>query len=318
MQILKRIPAGYRAAIFLWVAVFLLFMLGEGISRGFFTPSHIGAISRSAAFIGIAAIGQTLVVLTGGIDLSVGALISLGNVFACLLLDGKDANNLWVIPLILLLGLAIGTANGLGVAVLGISPMVMTMAIGVVTTGITLIYSKGAPKGYASPFLRSLGVGNVGGVPIPVLVWLVLALLTLIILKLSVFGRSIYYVGANETSAVFTGVRVPLVKTAIYALSGLSAVFTGILYAGYTSTAFVDIGKDFTMQTITAVVIGGTAMTGGKGGYGGTIVGAVLFCLIESIMTLLRLPEAGRKIVNGLIIIALIMFYYRKSARSKA
>ncbi len=158
----------YRSLMLLWTAVFLLFALGDFVSRGFLSVSHAGAIFRAAAFVGIAAIGQTLVVLTGGIDLTVGALISLGNVFACFLLNGQDSNNFWVVPLLMAIGLVIGAANGLGVSVLGISPMVMTLATGVVTQGITLVYSKGAPSGNASPFLRSLGVGELAGIPLPV------------------------------------------------------------------------------------------------------------------------------------------------------
>lgn len=308
----------YRSVLLLWIAVLLLFLLGNFVSPGFFSVGHAGAIFRAAAFVGIAAIGQTLVVLTGGIDLTVGALISLGNVFACFLLDGQDANNYWVVPLIMLIGLVTGALNGLGVAILGISPMVMTLALGVVTQGVTLVYSKGAPSGNASPFLRSLGVGEFAGIPLPVFIWLAASAVTLLLLKKHIFGRGIYYVGANETSATFSGIRVNLVKTVAYAASGLTAVLTGVLYAGYTSTAFVNIGADFTMQSITAVVIGGTAMTGGKGGYGGTIAGAVLLCLVESIMTLLHMQQSGRKVMNGLIIIALIVFYYREAGKKKS
>ncbi len=312
---LRSIPAGYWTVIILWAAVLGLFLVGENISSGFFSRSHAGAIFRSASFIGMAAIGQTLVVLTGGIDLSVGPLISLGNVFACLMMAGKDENNLWAVSIILLIGAAVGIANGFGVSILGISPMVMSLATGVITTGITLIYSKGAPTGNASPLLRTLGVGQFLGVPLVVYMWLLFSLVTLLFLRFTTPGQGIYYVGANQTAAVFSGLRAHTFRIVAFAISGLTAVWTGLTYAGYTSVAFVDIGKDFTMSSITAVVIGGTAMTGGKGGYAGTMAGAVLLCLIESILTILNMHESGKKIMNGLVIIILIAIYYRKGKR---
>ncbi|MCC8181357.1 MAG: ABC transporter permease [Planctomycetes bacterium] len=309
----RKIPPGYRSVIVLWAAVLGLFLVGEAMSRGFFSLAHSANIFRSATFVGMAAIGQTLVVLTGGIDLSVGSLISIGNVLACLLIDGADANNLWAIALILAIGLAVGLASGIGVTVLGISPMVMTMAMGVIVTGVTLIWSKGAPKGYASPLLRNIGAGYFMGIPVSVYLWLLLGLATILFLKFTVPGRGIYYLGANENAAFFAGINTKLLKIAVYGISGLTAVFTGIIYAGYTSVAFLDIGKDFTMSSVTAVVIGGTAMTGGRGGYGGTMAGAALLCLIESIMTIMSIQEAGRKIMTGFVIITLIAVYYHKN-----
>ena len=314
----RRIPAGYRSTIFLWLAVLALFLIGEALFSGFFSRSHASSIFRSASFIGMVAIGQTLIVLTGGIDLSVGPLVSLGNVFACFMLEGKDENNLLAFSVIILIGAAVGLANGVGVSVLGISPMVMTMAMGVITTGITLIYSQGAPTGFASPFLRSIGTGYTVGVPNSVILWFGMSAVILLVLKRTTFGRGVYYIGANETAAVFAGLRRHSIKTATYVISGLTAALTGIIIAGYTATAFINTGKDSTMSSITAVVIGGTAMTGGKGGYGGTIAGAILICLIESILTMMDMREAGKKIMNGIVILILIALYYRKKKTEKA
>ena len=134
---LKKIPPAYRSTMFLWVVVLALFMIGELLYGGFFSREHANSIFRTSAFIGLAAIGQTLVVLTGGIDLSVGPLISLGNVFACLMLAGRDENNLFAISTILAIGIGVGLLNGFGVSILKISPMVKTMASGVITSGIT-------------------------------------------------------------------------------------------------------------------------------------------------------------------------------------
>ena len=306
-----------RMTIFLFLLVIILFLFGEIISKGFLKYQHIGDILRAASFLGIVAIGQTLVLLTGGIDLSVGPLITLGNVFICILMNGLNANNLWAFAAIILLGLVFGAVSGLGVAYLRISPLVMTLAVGSLVTGITLIYSKGAPKGLASPLLREIGVGYfLNSIPIIVVIWLVLSITIIAILNLSVYGRKLIYTGANAKAANLSGMRVPLVKTVAYAISGVSAVLTGVFMAGYTQTAFLGIGNKYTLWSITAVVIGGTSLMGGKGGYIGTIAGAIILVLMESILTLLHIPEAGRRIAEGLIILIMITIYFRKRGRS--
>jgi len=307
----------YKVIFFLFLLVVALFLLGQIISSGFLKYQHIGDILRAASFLGIVAIGQTLVVLTGGIDLSVGPLITLGNVFICMLLNGLDTNNLWAIALMILFGLSFGIVSGLGVAYLRISPLVMTLAVGSLVTGITLIYSKGAPKGLASPLLREIGVGYfLNSIPIIVVIWLLLSIAVVAILSFSNYGRKLFYVGANEKAAFLSGIKVPLVKTIAYAVSGVSAVFTGILMAGYTHDAFFGIGNKYIMWSIAAVVIGGTSLMGGKGSYLGTIAGAIILVLLESILTLLHIPEAGRRIAEGLIILLMITIYFRKRGRS--
>lgn len=302
--------------IFPFILSLILFILGEVISDGFLEIHHVGAVLRTASFLGIVAIGQTLVIMTGGIDLSVGALITMGNVFICMFMDGLDSNNLWGFGAVLLLGLGFGLLNGLGVTFLRISPLVMTLAVGSLVTGVTLIFSQGAPKGLASPLLRQIGVGFVLDlIPIIVVIWVVLSILTIILLSATVYGRKLIYAGANARAASLSGVNVPVVKTITYVISGMTAVLAGTFMAGYTQTAFLGIGNEYVMWSITAVVIGGTSLMGGKGSYLGTIAGAILLVLMESILTLVRVPEAGRRIATGLIILIMITIYFRKSSR---
>jgi ribose transport system permease protein len=306
----------YGTLLFPFVLIILLFILGEIISDGYLEVRHIGAVLRTASFLGIVAIGQTLVIMTGGIDLSVGALITMGNVFICMFMNGLDANNLEGFGLVLLLGLGFGLLSGMGVTFLRISPLVMTLAVGSLVTGVTLIFSQGAPKGLASPLLRQVGVGFVQDlVPIIVLIWLFLSIATVILLNSSVYGRKLIYSGANDRAARLSGVNVYLVKMIAYAISGVTAVLSGIFMAGYTQTAFLGIGNEYVMWSITAVVIGGTSLTGGKGSYVGTIAGVILLVLLESLLTLVRVPEAGRRIATGLIILIMITIYFRKSSR---
>jgi ribose transport system permease protein len=301
----------------LFVLIIVLFIVGEVVSRGFLSFEHVGAVLRTASFLGIVSIGQTITILIAGIDLSVGAMITMGNVFTCMFINGLDGNTLWAFAVIILLGAFFGACNGLGVAYLKISPLVMTLAIGSLVTGITLIFSQGAPKGLASPILRFIGVGSVlDGVPVIVILWLAISALFIVLLRATAFGRKIYYVGANDRAAFLSGVKVNQVVIIAYAISGVSAVLTGALMAGYTQTAFLGIGNEYILWSITAVVIGGTALTGGKGGYLGTIAGAILLVLLESLLTVIRMPEAGRKIATGLIILIMISIYFRSKTQT--
>jgi ribose transport system permease protein len=299
--------------IFLYIVAILLLLSGRLISSGYLDIQHIGTILRTASFLGIVAVGQTLVLLTGGIDLSVGPLITMGNVFICMFMNGLDSNNLWALGAIILIGLVFGTISGLGVSYLKISPMVMTLAIGSLVTGITLIYSQGAPNGYASPLLRTIGVGYLfGSIPIIVVIWILLCILTIVMLGNTTYGRKLYLTGASNKAAHFSGINISWITIIAYSMSGAFAVLAGTFMAGYTQTAFLGIGNEYIMWSITAVVIGGTSLSGGKGGYVGTIAGAIILVLMESLLTIVHVPQAGRKIASGLIILIMITIYFRK------
>jgi len=307
-----------RVIISLFVLIILMFILGGIISKGFLSFRHMGIILRLASFLGIVSIGQTIVILTGGIDLSVGPLITMGNLFACMFIKGLDSNTLWALVVIVLIGAFFGFFSGLGIAYLRISPLVMTMAVGSLVTGISLIFSQGAPKGFASPILKYLSVEKLLNIfPVMILIWIVLSAFFILLLNYSSFGRKIYYIGANEKVAFLSGIKTRLVKTLVYSMSGATAAFTGALMAGYTETAFLGIGNAYLMWSITAVVIGGTSLTGGSGSYLNTIAGSIIVVLLESLLTVLRIPEAGRRIVNGAIILILVSIYYYSQKNKK-
>lgn len=301
----------HRLIFILFALIIALFILGEILSKGFLEPDHVYAIFRTASFLGIVSIGQTMVILTGGIDLSVGSLITMGNVFSCMLINGENINTFWAILAVILLGMAFGYFNGFAVSYLKISPLVITLVIGSIVTGITLIISHGAPKGLASPILRFIGVGRFINIfPMIIIIWILFSIFTILLLNYSVLGRKIYYIGANEKAALFSGIKTNQLKSLVYSISGGTAALTGALMAGYTHTAFLGIGNEYVMWSIATVVIGGTSLAGGKGGYIGTIAGAVIFVLLESLLTVMNITEAGRRIANGAIILILVSIYY--------
>ncbi|HCG63740.1 MAG TPA: ABC transporter permease [Sphaerochaeta sp.] len=292
-----------------------MLIIGEVLAPGFSSFKHIQTILRTASFVGLAAIGQTLVILTGGIDLTIASLITMGQIFGCLFVNASDANLWWSILLILLIGGGFGLISGLGVSYLKISPLVMTLAVSSLVNGVTLISVDGAPKGRASPILEKLGAGSIAGMPSMVWIWLILTLLVVLFLRKTILGRQVYHLGTNDIAARYSGIRTARVRTMVYVLSAMFSVLTGILLAGNTARPFLGIGKEYTMWSITAVVIGGTSMAGGSGGYLGSVAGTIIIIMLEGLLTVISIPEAGRKIANGLIILVMIMIYYRQNKK---
>ncbi len=300
----------------LYLGVIILIVAGEFLSPGFLKWSHVATILRQAAFLGFAAIGQTFVVLTGGIDLSIGALITAGNVFSAMIISGSQEQTFFAFLFVIAFGAFIGTITGIGVTFLNISPLVMSLAVGAVVEGITLIISKGAPKGNASPLLHAVATGKFLGIPWVVWIWLVISSVTILVLRRTVFGREVYAVGANEETAHFSGINTKRIKLIVYAISAAAAALTGFLMTGYTRTAYLGIGTPYTLSSIAAVVIGGNDLLGGNGGYGGTIAGAMILKIIDSLLTTLAVPEAGRRIVAGGVILLLLFVHVQRGRKT--
>jgi ribose transport system permease protein len=318
-QALLRAAAPVRRAgttILVYLVMGALLLAAEVISPGFFGASHMNSVLRQAAFLGIVAIGQTLVIIAGGIDLSIAPLISLANVMSAQIMDGKDANLLAAVVVVLLIGVACGLINGLGIYYLRISPLVMTLGMGSVVQGIAYIYSKGAPKGATAPLIKAISTGKVLGVlSSPLLIWVALAVITILVLRYTTLGRYIYAVGSNQVCARYSGVNIRATTIIIYVISSVMAAFIGLLLIGYTGTSYLDTGNAYTMNSIAAVVIGGTSVAGGLGGYAGTVAGSVIMTIIIGLLAVVRIPVSGRQIAQGLIILLILLAYGREKKR---
>ena len=305
----RRVPV----AVWPYVAVVALFAAGSLIIPGFARPDHVLIVLNLASFLGLAAAGQTLVILTGGIDLSVSAVITLASVLTASIMMGSNANFWPAIGAAMGVGLLVGLTNGIGVAWLDIPPLVMTLGTTSVTQGAALIYTNGAPKGNAAPLLVELATGRVWGViPYSLLVWAVVAGLVLVGLHRGVWGRWVYAVGNSPRAARYSGVNVRLVLASTYVLSGLIASLAGVLLSGYTRTSYLNIGDPYQLASIAAVVVGGASILGGSGSYLGTIAGAIIITAIQSLLPALAIPEAGRQAIFGLIILVLLLAYGRQ------
>ncbi len=306
-----------KVPIFCWpyVAVVLLIGMGSFVSAEFAGPSHILLVLGLASFVGLVAVGQTMVILLGGIDLSVSSTITMAGVVSATIMAGSDQQIGFAIAVSLGIGLIIGLINGLGIGLLNIPPLVMTLGVTSLVQGIALLYTNGAPKGNSAPFLSHLTTGSVAGIPFMVIIWALVALTVILLLHRTTFGRWVYAVGHAPKAARMSGVNVKATTVAVYAIAGIMAALTGVLLTGYTKTSYLNIGDPYQMASIAAVVVGGTSILGGFGSYVGTIAGAIIITIIQSLLPILSIPEAGRQVISGLIILILLLIYGRAKAK---
>ena len=292
----------HRAILLAYLGMIVLLLLTSVVAPGFLSPTHLRSTAVLAAFIGIVALGQTFVIIGGGIDLSVPWVLNSAAVLMTLLAGSQDAPLVWIVPLLLAAGALVGMVNGLGVALFGVPPIIMTLAVNVILQGGILVYTGGAPTATAPPAIQFLAVGRILGFPVVVLIWIVLAVVATILLSKSAFGRYLYAVGTSATVAEFSG--VPTFRTTVlaYTLSGFTAALAGMLLTGYTAQAYLGMGDPYLFTSIAAVAIGGASILGGSGHYIGTIAGA----LVLTILTGLLLSSGALLIVYGVVILVTV------------
>ncbi len=262
---------------------------------------------RVTSFLVIVAIGQSLVVLTGGIDLSIPGTIGLAGVVGGVLITnlGEGAG----IALTLAIVVAVGFANGLGVVVLRLPPLVMTLASLSIIQGGLLIYNAGNPVSGQSAFLARLANDSLGRVPMPVVIASVMVAFGVFLLRRTTYGRSVYAIGNNPTAAALAGVPVPLIQVSTYILCSLCAGVAGLLLLGWTGYSFLTMGDPYLLTSIAAVVVGGTSILGGRGSLVGTVLGALLLNILVNILVVEQIPEAGRIMIQGALILLLLVVY---------
>ncbi|MGO4736762.1 ABC transporter permease [Bosea sp. 2KB_26] len=297
-------------------AIALLLAIGEALSPGFAQGDQIVRLTTVAAILGIVAAGQNLVILGGreGIDLSVGPMVSLGAVIAGNVMAGQDAAILPAVLAACAVTFAIGLVNGLGVTVVRIPPLVMTLGMTAIIQGGLVVYSQGVPSGNAAPAL--MGFVNrplLFGLPGILLVWAVIALALGFVLRCTAFGLGVYAIGANERAAMLVGLPVARIRCLLYGFSGLFAGLAGVCVIGYTGSSFISVGDQYVLSSIIAVVIGGTSLAGGAGGYLGTVLGALALVLLQSVLTTLQLETYGRQMIFGLTLLVLMLLYGRQA-----
>lgn len=303
------------AQVAIYVVLLILTAIATLISPAFLTPRNIANVLKQAASLGIAAVGQTFVILTGGIDLSVAAVIALMSVLAANLMAGQDQLVLPIALLCLAIATLIGLVNGLMVTKLKIPPFIATLGMILVVQGFRFLYTGGAPKGSIPNALRFWGRGSVGPVPTAIILWLAIAAIAVIILRQTTFGRRLYAVGGNRQAAFLSGVNVDGIIIASYTICSFLAGVAGLVLTGYIGVADNWLGRGYDLDSIAAVVIGGTVLEGGRGGVLGSVAGVFIIVILYNIVLLLGLDEEIQRLVKGAAIILAVALYMRLRAR---
>ncbi len=208
----------------------------------------------------------------------------------------------------LLIALAIGAANAVGVLVLKIAPFVMTLCTMTILEGVCYVYTQGAPTGSAAPAIRTLGTGHLGQVPYSTVIWLALALVMWVVIRYTTLGRKLYAVGGNAQAARLSGISNRLVVAGAYVFSALMSMLAGIILSGYLNITSLTVGGDYVMNSLASVLIGGNAIEGGRGGVWGVVLGAFFMMFLMAILTMVGMSEVGKLIVQGVIIFAVVAF----------
>ena len=262
-----------------------------------------------AAFLGVLALGATIVILLGHIDLSVPWVLGGAAIISTSLAGtGNPTLVFAAIPAALLFGAFVGVINGVGVAILRIPSMVWTLAVNSMLLGVAVLNTGGFnPKGEASATMTWLATGDLAGLPVAFLLWMTVTGVIGLVLKRSAFGRYLSAIGYNEKATFLSGVSTPSVIFAAFAIAGLCSALGGVMLAGYANQAYQSMGDPFLLPTIAAVVIGGTSILGGRGSLIGTIGGVLFITLLTSILSVMQISDAWRNIIFGLIIIAMLL-----------
>jgi ribose transport system permease protein len=290
----------------------LMILLLELVRPGIVNANWAGVTLRAAVPLALLAACQTLAMLTGGIDLSVGMVASMAAYLAATQSTAQGDGTAIAIALVAAAG--VGFLNGIGIGIFRVHPLIMTLGISLVVLGLLNVYQLAMVRaGVVLPgVIDSLGSGTTAGLlPHNLIVFVPIAAVILFGLRRSGFGRLLFAVGDNPVAARLSGVRAWQVLLALYVLSALIAGIAGFLVAGLTKTASLSIAESYVLPSVAAAVIGGTSIMGGRGGYSGTIVGALILTVLTTLLTVLQMPEGVRQILFGAIIVAVAAAYAR-------
>jgi ribose/xylose/arabinose/galactoside ABC-type transport system permease subunit len=293
------------------VYVFLLAVLivAAVFAPQFFKINNLFNILRQASALGLLAVGQTLVVIAGGIDVSIAAIMQLAGVTAAEITKGQDRYVFITVATVLMMGTAVGFGNGLLVAKRNVQPFVSTLFVGLLVTGLRLLVTQATPSGSLPAFIRYLGSESTGPIPNAVIIFGFTAIIAHFFLAKTTFGRSLYAIGGSPDVAYLSGIKVDRVTILSYMLSGFLAALAGLVLVGYLGYADQNIGIGYEWDSIAAIAVGGVVLGGGQGKISGTIAGVLLMTVLLNLVLMLRLRVEYQFIIRGIVIIAAVAFY---------
>lgn len=297
--------------ILVYALLLTMFLVAVFTGERFLTSRNLFNVLRQAAFLGTAALGQMVVIVSGGIDLSMGSLVKLSMLVAAILMDGKPENTFLAVGATLLLGAGVGALHGWIITRLQVAPFIVTLGTYSILRGIALTIAT-KPVGKATPGILALYDLRLGVVPVLVIGFAVLLVLAYILLKRTPFGRYVYAVGGNEQSAQLAGLPVNRIKFGVYMLCSMLAALTGLLYISRMGIGDPVVGDGLELQTITAAILGGVSLAGGRGGVIGLLGGVLLLGLTNNLLVVLKVNQWIQDLVEGLIIVGAVALYRQK------
>ena len=300
---IKAVIKKNQGVVFCYLIALVLFAGFSVYMPGFARLSHIRTVFLESALIGIVALGQTLVVITGGIDLSVAWMMTIGAYMVSNLVNSSNANLVWGIPLMLVVTFGLGAINGFCISCLRVPAIVMTLGMNIILQGALVALTQGSPGQSAPPLLLTLGQKNLLGIPYLVIIWIIMTVVVMLALFKMKYGRKLFAIGNNATVAKYSGIRVDNTIILSYAISGMTAGIAGALLAGKVGSCYLAMGDTYQFQSIAAVAIGGTSMLGGKGNYLGTVAGSLTITILLGILVALNLPFGVQTMAYGLIVL---------------
>jgi ribose/xylose/arabinose/galactoside ABC-type transport system permease subunit len=296
-----------------YLVLLALVLVSAALSPAFLRPANLANLLRQAVPLGIVAIGQTIVILIGGIDVSVGSLMTLTSVLAGSLMQNSNAKILPVVAIAMGAGLLVGLINGVFVTRLKTDPFVTTLGSMLALQGVAFLYTGGSPRNFLTPQYRQISEGVVAGIPVPVMILALVAVVATFVLHRTVAGRRLYSLGSNPRAAYLSGHPVNRVQIAGYVACSLLAVTAGLILVARTGVGDNWVGRGMELDSIAAVLIGGTAFGGGRGTVMGTIAGVLILSILFNIVNLLALSTYFQLIVKGVAIVVGVMLYSRRS-----
>ncbi|AST96240.1 ribose ABC transporter permease [Shouchella clausii] len=310
----KRVKA-LTATLGPFIGLFLIILIISILNPGFLSAPNLLNVLRQVSINALIAFGMTFVILTGGIDLSVGAILAFsGAVTATLLSSGMDP--ILAILIGLLVGAALGAINGIIIAKGKVAPFIATLATMTIYRGATLMFTDGRPVSNLgdSTLFQMLGGGYFFGIPMPAITMMISFVILYLILKKTTFGRRVYAVGGNEEASILSGIKVDRIKIYVYSLTGFLAAVAGVILTSRLNSAQPTAGTMYELDAIAAVVLGGTSLTGGKGWIVGTLIGALIIGVLNNGLNLLGVSSFFQQVVKGSVILLAVLLDRRKTA----
>ncbi len=309
---LKAVNILQNKVIVAYLMMIALYFISVVIAPNFLSSHHILQTLMSASILGIVAIGQNLIIISGGCDLSVSYSVNLAAVVMTSL--SMDSSGIMPPIIVMSIGLFLGLISGFFVAYVKVPSIITTLAMGSILRSATYVYTDGTPVGSSPDWLSSFVNEPFMGLRGSIYLWIALTIAVTLLISCTSFGRKLYAVGSNQLVSNLSGINTKNILLITYALAGLSYALAGIIAVGYNGMSYLGMGETYEMSSIAAVVIGGTSILGGLGKYSGTVAGVILIYILNSILAVLEMTDAGKNIIYGLVILSVLIAYGRASS----